>query len=345
MNDAALWQQLSDRGLVSGSAPAGTDHPWPIRIMVGAGAWTGSIFVLAFLGGLTFDLLDHSVTRLPIAIASLVGARFLARIPELITQQLGLIAAALAQTLMVWSAIDDLDGKLAISIGLIAAGVVSLWVPLTLFRVWSGALVLSALVAFLDAIGLPSPLALTCVLTAAAAAGWWLRPVLGRHHSLLHSLALACALFALGAAIILSRATVDLWLGPDSALAGGAIAAIALLLINLAVIVRLCRDHRVNPLAPALLVGLLLLATWTTPAVGAAMLLILLGFGRADRWLLALGLIGLPLALSAHYYMMQWSLNLKALALVASGILLLAARAWLRQPRPSGTAGNPEVAS
>ena len=32
-------------------------------------------------------------------------------------------------------------------------------------------------------------------------------------------------------------------------------------------------------------------------------------------------------------------------ALVASGILLLAARAWLRQPRPSGTAGNPEVAS
>ena len=55
--------------------------------------------------------------------------------------------------------------------------------------------------------------------------------------------------------------------------------------------------------------------------------------------------IGLPLALSAHYYMMQWSLNLKALALVASGILLLAARAWLRQPRPSGTAGNPEVAS
>ena len=110
-------------------------------------------------------------------------------------------------------------------------------------------------------------------------------------------------------------------------------------------IVRLCRDHRVNPLAPALLVGLLLLATWTTPAVGAAMLLILLGFGRADRWLLALGLIGLPLALSAHYYMMQWSLNLKALALVASGILLLAARAWLRQPRPSGTAGNPEVAS
>ncbi len=337
MNDAQLWQALATRGLVEGDTPGGSDHPWPIRLMVGAGAWAGSLFVLAFLAALTFDLLEHSVTRLLIAAMSLGAARYLATRGELITEQLALVAAALAQTLIVWSIFADLSGQATWASAVIGLGLICLLVPLALFRIWCGLLCLGGLVALLDGLALPAAAALVCVACAGLASGWWLHPQLGPGYALLRSLAMAAALFALGAALILSRASRDLWLGDDAAFSGAALASTGLIAINLFLVFTLGKAARRQPLPAMLLILMLGLACWTTPGVSAALLLLLLGYGRGERWLLALGLIGLPLALFGHYYVLSWSLNLKALSLQASGVLLLSARLWLRRRQPEAS--------
>src|SRR6185436_17298502 len=54
---AALWQRLTDAGLVSGSLPerSGPASPWFVRVMLGVAGWIGAFFLLGFVGvGLAF---------------------------------------------------------------------------------------------------------------------------------------------------------------------------------------------------------------------------------------------------------------------------------------------------
>lgn len=334
MNTEALWQALQQRGLVTGEVPASSDHPWPIRLMVGAGAWAGSLLVLAFIAALTFELLEHSATRLILAAVALLAGRWLARRRELLTEQLGLIAAALAQTLALWSVLSDLNNQVAAALALIVIGLVSMWVPLALFRVWCSLVCLTALVMLLDGLDVPGALAMVSVAAAAAAAYWWFWPQFsGKRYDLARSVAFAGLMFALGATAALSKAAGHYWLGQDPTYSGAIWASLGLGAVNLWVARSLALPLKANPLPAMGLMLMLCLATWTTPSVSAALLLILLGYGRGERWLLGLGLMALPLSLSAHYYVISWSLNLKALSLAASGVLLLSARLWLRRHR------------
>lgn len=332
MNTNALWVALQQRGLVANDVPASTDHPWPIRLMVGAGAWAGSLFVLSFIAALTFELLEHSLTRLVLAGTALFAGRWLALKRELLTEQLGLIAAALAQTLVLWSILEDVDGQVGTALALIALGVVSVWVPLALFRVWCGLVCLTAVVTLLDGLAIPGALALILVASATTAAYWWFHPLAsGRRFDLARSLGLAGLLFALGGAAALSKAAGHYWLDQDPTFAGAVWASLGLTAVNVWVARSLARPLGANSMPAMLLMLMLGLATWSTPSVSASLLLILLGFGRGERWLLGLGLLALPLSLSAHYYVISWSLNLKALSLAACGVLLLSARLWLRR--------------
>jgi uncharacterized membrane protein len=75
------------------------------------------------------------------------------------------------------------------------------------------------------------------------------------------------------------------------------------------------------------------------PGLGAALLLVLLGFGGGNRVLLGLGLLSLATFLSHYYYRMDQTLLVKAQLLAATGAVFLLGRLLLRRLIPMGQGG------
>ncbi len=71
---------------------------------------------------------------------------------------------------------------------------------------------------------------------------------------------------------------------------------------------------------------LLLIPAIRMPGLAAALLVLILGFWRNNRGLMGLSSVFLVFYIWAYYYSMEWTLLTKSLALLGSGILLLALR-------------------
>jgi uncharacterized membrane protein len=74
---------------------------------------------------------------------------------------------------------------------------------------------------------------------------------------------------------------------------------------------------------------LLALVTLSTPGIIAAVALFVLGFDRRNRVLIALGIAFLVKFLALYYYSLDMTLLEKSIVLAASGLVLLAARAYI----------------
>jgi hypothetical protein len=93
-------------------------------------------------------------------------------------------------------------------------------------------------------------------------------------------------------------------------------------------------EQRVKPrgeavvaaVAGSILLGVL---TLSTPGVVAAVTVLALGFDRRNRVLIGLAVVFLVKFASAYYYTLRMTLLEKSIVLVASGLLLLAARAYV----------------
>lgn len=339
MSRAELWQRLRSLGAVAGEPPVDDGLPWALRLLFGLGAWLASLFVLAFLGFLASDLIDETSSRIVIALLAGIGAwRLLRRGAERpFLGQVGLVLALLMQSMLVLSILDDLRDEIpAASLLVVIAGIGYL-LPSRLWRVWCTWLGLFGLAWLLRAIsptlGLPLALAI-----AAVAASWlWHRPaVLARDFEWLWPLALGLSLGVLWLAawnpvLPWSAFFVDRQ-SADRALVIAAASSVVLALVNAMVVWRLVTGHpTVAAVGGLLLVLVLAAATFSTPAFGAGVFLLLLGHGRAQPVLTALGWIVLPLALGVHYYALSWPLNLKALTMVLLAVLLLSMRVVIRR--------------
>jgi hypothetical protein len=97
---------------------------------------------------------------------------------------------------------------------------------------------------------------------------------------------------------------------------------------------RVFAEQRVRPraeavaaaIAASILLGVLTLAT---PGVMAAIAVLALGFDRRNRILIGLAVVFLVKFASAYYYSLRLTLLEKSIVLAASGVVLLAARAYL----------------
>jgi uncharacterized protein DUF4401 len=93
-------------------------------------------------------------------------------------------------------------------------------------------------------------------------------------------------------------------------------------------------EQRVKPRAEAMTMtvgatALLGVLTLSTPGIMAAIAVLALGFDRRNRILIGLAIVFLVHFASVYYYSLRMTLLEKSIVLVASGMLLLAARAYI----------------
>ena len=338
MSSTALWQRLVELGEVHGAAPEERAVPWSIRLMLGAGAWLGSMFALGLLAALSYQFLEHASGRLMVA-AFAAGAAYLlfqAGLRNVFVSQLGLICGCIAQALVLWSIFDALRLGANAALAVFLLAILSLALPSRLWRVLSTWQALIALVWLTHELGVLYFLPLLTALCAVAGGLLFIEPKLAlRRYELLRPLAFGLVLGAFGlsawllasmwvgvvAANSSTEPPIRAWLGLTSLLLG---------LSNAWLAWHFAKRHALANAGLACVLPLALAAaTWSCPPLSAALGLVLLGYGRGEKALLAFGILGLICALGWHYYALSWPLDLKALSLVGAGVLLGASRAYL----------------
>ncbi len=307
-----LWQQLAADGLVTGDAPP-PDPPsaaWYVNALLGTAAWIAAVLLTVVIGILTNS---QSAMGLMGALALAAGLALL-RFPGPFLTQLGLASAIAGQAGLAFGLEKFLHGdRFTASLTLIFL-LPSFLTTHAIFRVWcvAGALICAAF-----ALHEAEPL----VIAAAAA--------------------LVCAIFlvmpqlpraygygaALGLLIVEALAHFDLThLSPPAHYAGG-LASGALLVYAV---------HRLfgtlRAAACAALVALLLIPAG---GVASALLVILIGFGRAAPALTGLGIAAGLGYLGHYYYLLSLTLLQKSLVLMATGLVLLTLRFLLFRKVPA----------
>jgi hypothetical protein len=113
----------------------------------------------------------------------------------------------------------------------------------------------------------------------------------------------------------------------------GAATTLSITAALIALELRIFAEQRVKPRREALVAAIgatlvLSALTLSTPGVMAAVTVLALGFDRRNRILIGLAVVFLVKFSSAYYYSLRMTLLEKAIVLVVSGLLLLAARAY-----------------
>ncbi|MET1754151.1 DUF4401 domain-containing protein [Novosphingobium sp. RD2P27] len=344
MNAAELWTELSDAGLVKGAQPepeAGVS-PWYVRLMLGIAGWIGALFLLGFVANALTAIVDDAASALVAGVLCCAAAFALFRtfagqdFAEQFALALslagqGLLAVALAKVFR------PQDPAFYFAFALVEAALV-LIVPAFLHRLLAACGAAIALALAINELELPG---LTTPLFCAALVLVWLDPVRwargGRlwrpvGYGLVLALMLVETFRLFGWDALFGRAAASGWIAQHGPLLGRGLTSAVLVWVTVLLVTRegfrfTSRGFLLTAGA-AVLVGCLCLIA---PGLGAALLILLLGFAAGNRLLMAIGILGL-LGFAAHfYYSLHATLLLKSGILAVTGLSLLAAFLFLRR--------------
>ena len=341
--------------------------PWFARVIAGFGAWVATAFLIGFL--VITEIVDEPASAMivgPILVGAAVYLRRTADAEADFTRQLALAGSLAGQVLVIVGIVGETrSAALAGLVALVMSVALIPLVPEQAHRFMSGLIgTIAAFAAMADlhlawSLGTVAPLGtlvvrgsdLAALAMVGAAAYVWrvgirersrelaemLEPVgygvvVGTFAVLLFSSIFAVADdFARG-----SRSTRDnVWhLGPLTTV--GVTAALVALEL------RIFSERRAKRAAAmAVAVGataLLGVMTLSTPGIMAAMTVLTLGLDRRNRILIGLAVVFLVEFASTYYYSLRLTLLEKSIVLVASGLLLLAARAYVELRHSPGEA-------
>jgi uncharacterized membrane protein len=331
---------------------------WLARVLAGFGAWIATGCLIGFL--IITKIVNDDTSAIIVGAVFVAGAVYLRRTAkpdEDFKRQLALAASLAGQVLMIVGVAATTESATAAGLVALAMSVVLIpLVPDQAHRFMSaliGSIAAMAAVADLklawtigaigpwgDVVARGSDLA-ALVIIAVAAYVWRfelrersrelaevLEPVGYGTLTALFGVLLFSTIFALADDLVRgSRSTkVNAWhLGAATTL-GITAALIALEL-------RIFAEQRLKPRREAVVVAIaatlvLSALTLSTPGVMAAVTVLTLGFDRRNRILIGLAVVFLVKFSSAYYYSLRMTLLEKSTVLVASGLLLLAARAY-----------------
>ena len=338
MPDEVAWRRLADAGIVSGTPPdMPMRSPWYVRALLGIGGWLAAGFVIAFLFAVLSELLRQPAMAIVVGLL-LVGAATLvlrAAPGNTFVAQVALATSFAGQAVAFAGIIEAVDGRatsaLAVA-GLEAA--LAFIVPHPVHRVFSAA---AAGVALAMALTLSGAYAIAIGLLAAATGVVWMTELRwARWGSIVRPIAYGVTLglvfiqatwFAPLAASDVIFSTSPQWVPRR---AGGVLTAAVLPAIVIALLRRWHRplDGRdgLAAIGAALAVAA---ASLDAPGIPAALMLVLVAWANGNRVLLALGVLALLGYTSAYYYMLDTALLVKSVAMLGTGIALLAARVAL----------------
>ena len=340
MHDEMAWRRLADAGIVSGSPPdMPMRSPWYVRALLGIGGWLAAGFVMAFLFAVLSEVMREPSMAILVGLLVIGAATLVLRAAptSMFVAQLALAVSFAGQGVAFAGIIQTLDGRGASAIavaGLEAA--LALIVPHPVHRVFSAA---AAGVALAMALTLWGAYAIAAGLLAAATGVVWMTELRwARWGSIVRPIA-----YGLTLGLVFIQAT---WFAPLAASdvifstspqwfprrTGGLLTAAVLPALVIALLRRWRRplDGRdgVAAIGAALAVCA---ASFDAPGIPAALMLVLVAWANGNRVLLTLGVLALLGYTSAYYYMLDTTLLVKSVAMLGTGVVLLAARLALNR--------------
>lgn len=316
-------------------APRERGTHWSIQLLMGAGAWLAAAMLLGFFFA-TLRLYRTPEVFVPLGLVVIAGAAGLRRTGDnVFLAQLALAFSLAGQALAIGGTAEQ-SRSLGAATGMAAMLCAALQVayPDPVHRALTWAVALSTGCAWLGGTWL-SALHLMVALMALVVTMW---ATADRPGDDFRPAACVCAAglpvllfvmcFAFGPSHVAREQLSEL---PSRIL-------LAVLLWQMAGWAARDMEVRPEPLVLAR-VAVALLACVGSAGLLAAGLLLVLGFDRQDRTLLALGGCALPLFLWAFYYDLRLTLAVKSVALIASGLSLLAGRMVL-SARPWAHGGS-----
>lgn len=338
---AELWSKLAAAGLAAGDMPAVEEArtPWYVRVMLGASGVIAAVFLLAFVGaGLSF-VLESAVASVAAGLLLIAGAYGLFTMGPRndFVVMFGLAVSLAGQALLAFGVFTLFEGRyrepLPFAVLAIVEAALALVIPNFINRV---ATAYAATLAFTYACVVAGAWYLPAGVVGAAVAAVWLSEVrLAKMHSIVAPVGygLTLAFMQLESAGLFghwigvasgSREMVGVspWIG-ETLVASALVAAVWVLI----------RRAGWKPASPrtllALGVALALGATsFKAPGIAGGLMIVVLGFANGNRVLAGLGIAALLFYVSAYYYLLEETLLFKSGVLLATGIVLLAAR-WL----------------
>ncbi|MFN2567216.1 MAG: DUF4401 domain-containing protein [Gemmatimonadaceae bacterium] len=349
-----------DRARVGIEGIVDTTPPWYARVIAGFGAWVATGFLVGFL--FLADIVDEETRAIIVGALLVIGAvllRRLAAADDEFKRQLALAVSLAGQVLVIVGVMGET--KSAATAGLVALAMSIVLVPLLHDQAHR---FMSGLIGSIAAIAAMADLKLAWTVTSVATLGdvvvrgselaalavvavtayvWradlrrrsgelaeMLEPVGYGTIVALFGVLLFSSLFAIADDLVRGSQSTrpNAWhLGPATT-AGITAALVAL---ELAIF----KERRVKAPSEAFVVAvvaslLLGVLTLSTPGVIAAVTVLTLGFDRRNRILIGIAVAFLVKFSSAYYYSLRMTLLEKSIVLVASGLLLLAARAYVR---------------
>jgi hypothetical protein len=333
--------------------------PWFARVIAGFGAWVATAFLIGFL--VITKIVDEEWSAIIVGAILVVAAVFVRRnagAEEEFKRQLAFAASLAGQVLVIVGVVGETEsGALAGLVALAMSGALVPLVPDQAHRFMSGLIgSIAAFAAMADlhlawTLGPVGPLGtvvirgsdLAALAIVAAATYVWriairerpretaemLEPVGYGMIAGTFAVLLFSSIFAIADDLVRGTGStrVNAWhLGPLTTIGITA----ALVALELAIF----SEQRVTPRVEAVVVAvaatvLLGLLTLSTPGIMAAITVLTLGFDRRNRILIGLAIVFLIKFASFYYYSLRMTLLEKSIVLVASGLLLLAARAYL----------------
>jgi len=342
---AQLWEGLASAGITHGSLPAeaGDRSPWYVRAMLGIAAWLAAVFLLAFLGIALSTVLRNATAAIAIGAVICGAAIVVLRMvtANVFVAQLAVAVSLAGQGLIAFGLLDHGGWRGAgpwLALAALEIVLVAL-APDYLHRVLS---TLAAAVAMRMALGVLGWAALFPALLAAVfvatqgneprlltRSAVWTAVVTGLVLTLLFLVPASLVWNELGGVRRASHfVALPPWLG-----------TVALAVVFVGAIGKLLRDARVAWTSPtgayALLAAVaVVLVAWPIPGVMVALLVLLLAFAAGQHVLMGLAILLLLAALGHYYYSLQSTLLVKAAALFATGVVLIAARFLVRVAVP-----------
>ncbi|WP_291985821.1 DUF4401 domain-containing protein [Luteitalea sp.] len=353
----AVLREASQAGWLRGDADVSAraalstashdDLPWYLRVLIGAAAWVGALFLLGTVMGLIALVVgshvDGAAMLMGLALMP-AGVGLRARGGGHLLWQCALVMV-IAGELMLIGGFADLSNSLGQTS---AITIVSSALLIAVFRdgvyrfCATLAIVAATLVMAFDARVLYALALLTAVTAAVPVLAWRVLPAFRRWIPALDPVAWASATATCG--LLALQATLDVLIDTSGynrtflamllPVAWPLTAVFVTLIVGIAL--QVARDHAVSPSSSVFLAVIgasvaLGVLTHATPAVSGALLLVVLGFDRRRTGLVTLGGAFLIGFLGIHYYSLSLTLLQKSAVLVASGAVCLLLVAVLRR--------------
>ena len=315
--------------------------PWFVSALIGFGAWLSCIL---FLGALAIaGIFDHAATAIFTGLCLLGGGAFMDRIAD---------GAFLRQ--------------LALAAGLTGLGLTAIGVAETTNANELSTVTLSvtaATVVFYGAYRCTEFRFLACLISTALATFWmcedsWFSGEYSGENWGIHLLVL---LETVGIDVIFSRRETNFLKPASYALAAGLLgtmlftqlsddlqtwpSAMILALAQVGILIQAWRttSQTSKENLGVAIAGTIVLGLVSAPGVIASLATTLLGHLKRDDMLRRLGILSLPIYISAYYYNLETSLLLKSLTLIGSWAVLWAVRWYFRKRIEQNTLTTPET--